>query len=125
MGFVFPGTLAHRRSGAPGGTCTRNRRADNAVLYDSATGAWKIIRLNQRPLYKTPAPDSDHRMDFENPVVWIVAGLILLGVAVTFVAPRFSAEARLERRRRKNNARVINKSGRPAVKLSVRTKKGK
>ena len=61
-------------------------------------------------------------MDLENPVVWIVTGLILLGLVVTFVAPRFSTDARLERRRRKNNSPVINKSGRPAVKLSVRTK---
>jgi len=61
-------------------------------------------------------------MDFENPVVWIVLGLIVLGIVVTIIAPRFSTEARLERRRRKNNARVVNKSRRPTVKFSVRTK---
>ena len=61
-------------------------------------------------------------MDFENPVVWIVAGLIALGIVVTLVAPRLTSHARLERRRRKNNAPVINTSHRPAVKLSVRTK---
>ena len=61
-------------------------------------------------------------MDFENPIVWIVVGLIALMLIVLFVAPRFSAEARLERRRRKNNARIVSKSDRPTVKFSVRTK---
>ena len=64
-------------------------------------------------------------MDFENPVVWIVAGLIVLGVVVTLVAPRLSSQARLELRRRKNNEPVINKSHRPAVKLIAHTKEKK
>jgi hypothetical protein len=61
------------------------------------------------------------RMDLENPIVWIVVGvLVLIGVAV--IVPRLSAEARLGRRRRKNNARVVSKSQRPTVKFSVHTK---
>jgi hypothetical protein len=61
-------------------------------------------------------------MDFQNPVVWIVIGLIVLGIIVAIIAPRFSSEARLERRRRKSNARIVSKSQRSTVKFSVRTK---
>jgi hypothetical protein len=60
-------------------------------------------------------------MDFHNPIVWIVGGLIVAGVVIVFIAPRFSAEARLERRRRKSNARIVSKEKRPTVKFSVRT----
>ena len=64
-------------------------------------------------------------MDFQNPIVWIVLGLVvLLGIGV-FVASYFSPEARLERRRRKSNARIVSKTNRPTVKFSVRTGKPK
>lgn len=61
-------------------------------------------------------------MNFENPLVGIGGGLILLVILVVVVAPRFSNAARLERRRRKSNARIVNKTGKPTVKFSVRTK---
>jgi hypothetical protein len=61
-------------------------------------------------------------MDFQNPVVWIVVGLIVIAGVIVFLAPRFSAEARLERRRRKSNARIVSKSQRSTVKFSVHTK---
>jgi hypothetical protein len=61
-------------------------------------------------------------MDFENPVVWLVGGLILGALVIVFVAPRFSAEARLERRRRRSNARIVNKSQRRTVRFNARTK---
>ena len=61
-------------------------------------------------------------MDFENPIVWILGGLALVVIVVLFVAPRLSKEARLERRRRKSNARVVSKSRQPSVRFSVRTK---
>jgi hypothetical protein len=61
-------------------------------------------------------------MNFENPLMWIVGGLILFLILVVIVAPRFSAQSRLERRRRKSNARIVSKSGRPTVKFSVHTK---
>ena len=64
-------------------------------------------------------------MDFQNPVVWVIAGIALCIIIVLFVAPRFSAEARLERRRRKSNARIVSKSDRRTVKFSVRTKDSK
>ena len=61
-------------------------------------------------------------MDFENPIVWIVGAVVAAMIVILFVAPRFSSEARLERRRRKSNARIVSKSDRPTVKFSVRTK---
>ena len=64
-------------------------------------------------------------MSFENPLGWMVGGLILFVIIVVVVAPRFSAEARLERRRRKSNARIVSKSGKPTVKFSVHTKNKK
>ena len=63
-------------------------------------------------------------MDWENPVVWIVVGVIAL-IALTIIGPRFSAEARLGRRRRRSNARVVSKSRSPSVKFSVHTKEEK
>jgi hypothetical protein len=60
-------------------------------------------------------------MDLENPVYWIVIGLVAL-IALAIIGPRFSAEARLGRRRRRNNARVVSKSRSPSVKFSVHTK---
>ena len=61
-------------------------------------------------------------MDFENPVVWLVGGLIVVALVIIFVAPRFSTEARLERRRRKSNAPIVNKSQRRTVRFNARTK---
>ncbi len=61
-------------------------------------------------------------MNFENPLVWMGGGLILFVILVVVVGLRFSNGARLERRRRKSNARIVNKTGRPTVKFSVRTK---
>ena len=39
------------------------------------------------------------------------------------IASYFSPEAKAGRRRRKSNAPIVNKSGRPTVKLSARAKK--
>ena len=61
-------------------------------------------------------------MNFENPIALVVLGLIgllLAAIAFSYLSP----EARRERIRRKNNARIVSKAGRPAVRLSVRTKK--
>jgi hypothetical protein len=62
-------------------------------------------------------------MHFDNPAILAAAGLIVLVVLIGFAARFFSPEARLERRRRRNNYRVISKARRPIVRLSVRTKK--
>jgi len=63
-------------------------------------------------------------MNFENPIA-IILGAFFLVVVGGLIASSFSPEARLERRRRKNNARVVSKAGRPTVKFSVETKKPK
>lgn len=65
------------------------------------------------------------RVNLEYPAAWIVGGLILFVIIVVIIAPRLSPQARLERRRRKNNARIVSKSSKPTVKFSVRTKDSK
>ena len=62
-------------------------------------------------------------MDFEFSIVWILAGAVMVAIGGGALASYFSPHARAERRRRKNNARIVNKSNRPTVKFSVRTKK--
>ena len=61
-------------------------------------------------------------MDFGNPIIWVVVGLIAVALLAVFVVPRFFPKARLERRRRKSNTRIVSKADRPTVKFSVRTK---
>ena len=62
-------------------------------------------------------------MDLEISIVWILVGAIGLAIAGGALATYFSPNARAERRRRKNNGRIVSKSDRPTVKFSVRTKK--
>ncbi len=62
-------------------------------------------------------------MNFENRIVLVVIGSVLLIFLAWSGVSYFSIEARVERRRRKNNARVINRAGRPMVKLSAKTNK--
>ncbi len=64
-------------------------------------------------------------MDFQNPIVWGVGGVVLIAIILLFVVPHFTTAARLERRRRKSNARIVNKSDRRTVRFSVRTKDSK
>ena len=64
-------------------------------------------------------------MDWENPVIWLVGALIVIALIIVFVAPRFSAEARMERRRRKSNAPIVSKSQRRTVRFNARTKNRK
>jgi hypothetical protein len=62
-------------------------------------------------------------MNFDNPVLLAAIGLITLVAGIAFAGHYFAPEARLERRRRRNNYRVVSKTRRPAVMLNVRTKK--
>ena len=62
-------------------------------------------------------------MNFGNPVVLAAIILIVLIGLVGISARYFTSDARLERRRRRNNYRVVSKSKRPIATLSVHTKK--
>jgi len=60
---------------------------------------------------------------FEHPITWVILAVVLIAVGAAVWLRRFSEEARLGRRRRKNNARVVPTVRRPIVKLIVRTPK--
>ena len=62
-------------------------------------------------------------MNSEISIVWVIAGAIVLATVGGVLASHFSPQAKAERRLRKSNAPIINKSNRPTVKFSVRTKK--
>ena len=62
-------------------------------------------------------------MSFDNPVLLVVASLIVLTILVGFLARYFSPEAKLERRRRRNSYPVVSKTRKPMVRLNVRSKK--
>jgi hypothetical protein len=62
-------------------------------------------------------------MIFGNPVVLAVAGLVVLVALIGWSAYFLSPEAKLERRRRRNNYRVVSKTRRPMVRLNVKEKK--
>jgi hypothetical protein len=60
-------------------------------------------------------------MNLSSSTIWTIVGLIALGLVVTVLVPYLSKEARIERRRRKNNSPVVSKVSRPMVKFSVNT----
>jgi hypothetical protein len=64
-------------------------------------------------------------MNFENPLVLLIIGLVAAMVGYVVITHLFSEEAKQERRRRRSNARLTSKAKRPMVKFSVRTKKTK
>jgi len=74
-------------------------------------------------LYKHTVANRLGCMNFDNPVLFAAIGLIALVAGVAFAGHYFAPEARLERRRRRNNYRVVSKIRRPVVTLSVRTRK--
>lgn len=101
------------------------RRQRAAFLFSyGAIEESKLFREKKSfpSLYKTVGTQQIKHMNFENPLVWIGAGLVLFVILVVFIAPKFSTASRLERRRRKSNARIVSKTGKPTVKFSVRTK---
>ncbi len=62
-------------------------------------------------------------MSLSNPVLLVVASLIVFAVLLGFLARYFSPEAKLERRRRRNGYPVVSKARRPMVRLNLRSKK--
>ncbi len=64
-------------------------------------------------------------MNFGNPILLGIIGSVLLVLVVWIGVSFFSPEAKLDRRRRKSNAKVIHKAARPTVKFSVKTGEGK
>jgi hypothetical protein len=62
-------------------------------------------------------------MNFDNPILLGAIGLIVLVALVGSAAHFLSPDAKLERRRRRNNYRVITTAKRPAVRLNARAKK--
>ncbi|MEO7677885.1 MAG: hypothetical protein ABIV39_14090 [Verrucomicrobiota bacterium] len=56
-------------------------------------------------------------------IILILVGSVLLLFLSWSAITYFSPEARLERRRRKNNSKVVNRASRPMVKLSAETGK--
>jgi len=64
-------------------------------------------------------------MNFGNALVLVVIGLVVVLAGYLLVTHFFSAEAKLERRRRRSNARIASNTKRPSVKFSVRTPKNK
>ena len=62
-------------------------------------------------------------MNFGNSIGLTILGVIAVMGGAWIVRHFFSADARLERRRRRSNTRVSSTVKRPMVKLSVRTKK--
>lgn len=62
-------------------------------------------------------------MNFGNSAVPLFAGLIVVVAGYWIATHYFSAEARIERRRRRSNARIASTVKRPMVRFNVRTKK--
>jgi hypothetical protein len=62
-------------------------------------------------------------MIFDSSVVVLVLSVIGVGIIVGILSRYFSEEARIERRRRRSNYRIVKKAKGPSVTLSVRTKK--
>ncbi len=61
-------------------------------------------------------------MNLDNPFALVILGLVTVTVGVLLARHFFSAEARLERRRRRSNTRVASTVRRPMVKFTVSTK---
>ena len=62
-------------------------------------------------------------MNLDNPIALVILGLVTVMLGALLARHFFSAEARLERRRRRSNTRVASTARRPMVKFTVSTKK--
>ena len=61
-------------------------------------------------------------VNFANPFVMLVIGLVVIGAIYWLATHYLSAEAKAERRRRRSNAPVRSTAKRPSIKFSVKTK---
>jgi hypothetical protein len=62
-------------------------------------------------------------MDFLN-IVWLaLLGVVIIATGVWALRHFLSPEARLDRRRRRSNSRVISNAKRPMIRFSVRARK--
>lgn len=64
-------------------------------------------------------------MNFLNIVLLALLGVVVIATGAWVLRHLFSPEARLDRRRRRSNSRVISNAKRPMVRFSVRTRKKK
>ena len=64
-------------------------------------------------------------MNFGNPIVLVILGVIAVTGGAWMVRHYFSADARWKRRRRRSNTRVSSTAKRPMVRFSLRTKNRK
>ena len=104
--------LGRRNSGAGVSHALPNTRAGRPCHYPPHP---RLYNLEFAP--RLPSMNSD------NPVVLAAIGLIVLVALAGFAAHFLSPDAKLERRRRRNNYRVISKAKGPAVRLNARGKK--
>lgn len=64
-------------------------------------------------------------MNFENPLLIALVVVSVVTVGLWIAGHYFSKEAKQDRRRRRNNARISSTAKRPTIKFSVRTDKSK
>jgi hypothetical protein len=74
-------------------------------------------------LYKKRLTFANYGMNFDNPIVLAIAGLICLTAFGALFTTYFSTEARMERKRRRNNGKIVNQARRPTVKFSAKVDK--
>lgn len=81
-------------------------------------------RASQVALYIARVHAQIAAVSFDQAILVLAAGLLGAG-AIWVLSHHLSREARLSRRRRRNNTRLEPKVNRPMVRLSVRTRRGK
>jgi hypothetical protein len=79
--------------------------------------------ISRSRLYKKRLKFANCGMNFDNPIVLAIAGLICLVIFGALFGSYFSTEARMERKRRRNNGKIVNQARRPTVKFSAKVGK--
>jgi hypothetical protein len=73
-------------------------------------------------LYSIRQGEQNRDMSFNDPLLLLCAGLVL-AASVWAISHYLSKDARLGRRRRRNNYRIEPKVRRPMIRLNARTRK--